>query len=210
MLSESDKGKIKLAETYRVEALTEILQAREKKLGYIRYLQFFNSKFGIWLLSVIFASGGLKAYEDYKAKVYADYTNLEIIEKLDLEISYKFRRLFFALSEAQREAEDTTAQYLNEKLRTAREIALGMDVYTGEPGEYIYPEYANRSIFSLLVEQKRIRAKLKTPDAQLEEIIAKMEKLPELLGEEGIDFSDVPVMKKFIEDELMSPRWKND
>ena len=186
MLSESEKDKIKLAETYRVEALTEILEAREKKLWFLKYLQFFNSKFGIWLLSVIFASGGLKVYEDYKAKVYSDYTNQEIIGKLDLEISYKFRKLFFALSEAEREAGDSSALNPGEKMRAARKIVLGMDKYTGEPGEYIYPEYANRSIFSLLVEQKRIRAKLEAPDAQLEEITGKMENLPELLEKEGI------------------------
>ena len=207
MLSEYEKEKIKLTETYRAEVMSEIMKEKEKKRGYFKYLSYLDSKLVIWLISVIFAIGGLKTYEDYKTKVIADYTNQEAVDKLDLEISYKFNRLFSALDEMEKEIDDETTTTPYNKRSEVHNITQRIGQFSGNGGEYLYPEYAHRGLLSLMVEQRRKLIQLNKEVSSLDEVIAKMADISSYFEGKDIDYSDIPTLKRLISSELMLPAW---
>ena len=207
MLTENQKEKIKLTETYRAEVMAEITKNKEKKLGYFRYLSYLDSKLVIWLISVIFATGGLKIYEDYKIKVIANYANQEAVDRLDLEISYKFSRLFTALDEIENEIEDESTSIPYDQRREVQNIVQHIAQFSGTGGEYLYQEYAHRSLLSLVVEQRRKLIQLNREVSSLDEVIAKLADISSCFEGKDIDYSDIPAMKRLIANELMLPAW---
>src|SRR5205085_6480327 len=97
MLTDLEKEKIRLEETYRNE-VKEVLQEKNiKKPFFDKVISFLNTSLGLWLLSAIFVSGGVKLYEDYKANSEDKKKTNEAIAKLDLEISYRYSRILVNL-----------------------------------------------------------------------------------------------------------------
>ncbi|MFD2201995.1 hypothetical protein [Shivajiella indica] len=209
MLSDIEKEKIKALETYRMEAMEEILNKKGAKSTIFKVLSFFNSKIGIWILSVIFASGGLKAYEDYKTKNLHEAKNKEIVEKLDLEISHKFIKFFWALDLIVSESQSISVDNLEVKIEEVQALVLGMESIKSDDPENLYPEYANRSLISLMLEQKRALIQLGISDPELDRVIGNLSNLSAFFAKHEKEFANITGIKNLIVQEMMLPRWEN-
>ena len=209
MLSEQEKERIKALETYRIETMEEILEKKTAKSTLIKFLSVFDSKIGIWILSALFTWIGAKAYTDYQVKVQQDTKYEEIVEKLDLEISHKFSRFFIAIDEVMSDIDKLSPDSLPEKIAKVQNIALGLDKKSVFDQENLYPEYANRSMLSLLLEQKRALNKLGKTDTELDQVISHVSNLPGFFSEHKAAYSDIDGIKALIKEKMMLPRWED-
>jgi hypothetical protein len=209
MLSQEEKDKIKALETYRIETIEEILEKKTPKTTLLKILKIFDSKIGIWLLSAAFTWIGAKAYSDYQVKVQQAYRYEEIIEKLDLEISHKFNRFFMAIEEVLSETKTISPDSLPEKIAKVQSLALGLDKNSVLDRENLYPEYANRSMLSLLLEQKRALNKLGKTDPELDRVISHAANLPGFFSQHKAAYADIDGIKTLIKEKMMLPRWED-
>jgi hypothetical protein len=208
MLSEEEEKRIKLIETYKYEVRDKLETEKAKKFGIDKVFSFFNSKFGLWVLSAIFVSGGVKVYDDYKVKQENEKTRGEIIEKLDSEISYKFNKVMADL-EGLKENGDAR-EMLMSKGDYAREFALNMDKGSGQEPSFLYEEYKHWSLLALVVEQNRQLNYLGKRDPELEVVIEHLNKLSHFFEGNGINYEDIDSIQEVIQENLVISRWKSN
>lgn len=209
MLSHEEKEKIKALETYRIETLEEILEKKTPKTTLLKILKIFDSKIGIWLLSAAFTWIGAKAYSDYQVKVQQDIKHEEIVEKLDLEIAHKLNRFFVAIDVVLADVEKLSPDSVPVKIAAVQKLALGLDKKQAFDNDNLYPEYANRSLLSLLLEQKRALLKLGKTDPELDRVIANAANLPAFFARHQDSLSTVAGIQALVKREMVLPRWEN-
>jgi hypothetical protein len=61
--------------------------------------KFLNSSFALWLLSAVFITGIGSAFTQWQAQTAEDRKNKEQIERIDLEISYRFSELLLQIDD---------------------------------------------------------------------------------------------------------------
>jgi len=208
MISEEEEKRIKLIETYKFEVRNKLETEKAKKFGIDKVFSFFNSKFGLWILSAIFVSGGVKVYDDYKVKQENEKTRGEIIEKLDSEISYKFNKVIADL-EGLKENGDAR-EMLMPMEGYAREFALNMDKGSSQENNFLYEEYKNWSLLALVVEQNRQINYLGKRDPELEVVIEHLNKLSQFFEGNGINYEDIGSIQEVIQENLVLSRWKSN
>src|SRR5215470_15604536 len=91
-LSTGDRTRILLEERYRHEVVQQ-LDAEKKDNGRKRFVQFLNSAFGLWLLSVVLVTGLGSAYTTWKDYREQNRLRTAKVEQLDLEIAYRISRV---------------------------------------------------------------------------------------------------------------------
>jgi len=210
MLSEQEKERITLRETLRFETRANLQMEADKKIGLGKVIYFFNSKLGLWILSAIFVSGGVKVYDDYKVKQEDMKLQTEMVEKLDMEISYKFNKLMFFFDELSDKKGDDAKILVTANIEDVREIALGLDKSSGKSGDYLYWDFENWSLLALMVELRRQLAKSGVNDVELDQIIKYLTDLPGFFEERNTDYANIPAIKKLIMENLILPRWKSN
>jgi hypothetical protein len=208
MISEEEEKRIRLIETYKFEVRDKLETEKAKKFGIDKVFSFFNSKFGLWILSAIFVSGGVKVYDDYKVKQENEKTRGEIIEKLDSEISYKFNKVMADL-EGMKENGDAR-EMLMPMEGYAREFALNMDKGSSQENNFLYEEYKNWSLLALVVEQNRQINYLGKRDPELEVVIEHLNKLSQFFEGNGINYEDIGSIQEVIQENLVLSRWKSN
>lgn len=209
MLSEEEKKRIEVVETYKFEVKDKLEYQKARKFGLGIVYSFFNSKFGLWVLSAIFVSGGVKVYDDYKVKQENEKTRSEIIEKLDIEISYKFDRVLASLEKI---TEKDSGVVLDQKfgsMEEARKFALGINMESEKEEFYLYEEFKNWSLLALIVEQNRQFKHLGIKDTELEEVIRNLNELSKIFENRQVNFKDLKSIHEIIRDDLILPRWKS-
>lgn len=209
MLSHEEKEKIKALETYRIETLEEILEKKTPKTTLLKILKIFDSKIGIWLLSAAFTWIGAKAYSDYQVKVQQEYKYEEIVEKLDLEIGHKLNRFFVAIDVVLADVGKLSPDSVPAKIGAVQKLALGLDKKQAFDNDNLYPEYANRSLLSLLLEQKRALLKLGKTDPELDRVIANAANLPAFFARHQDSLTTVTGIQALVKREMVLPRWEN-
>jgi len=210
MLTDLEKEKIRLEETYRDE-VKKIFEKKEPKKSFgSAIFSFFNSALGLWLLSAIFITGGLKIYEDYKENAKDIKENKEVIDKLNLEISYRYSRLLVNLYELTDKNLDQEKMSKDHNTEEVKKLALSLNNPTNSIGSYLYPEYATWSLLTLLAELKRHFFHLKKEDRQLDQVIHHITGIEVFFEVKKVDFSDIRKIAGYIQDELILPRWKNN
>lgn len=140
-LSESEKNKIRLEEVYRQEVKKSFEENKSKKSS--RIVTFLNTSLGIFILSTIFVSLFSWLYKEYSSYKMENDQKRVSLEKLKVEIPYRISYLKKA------------NQHLFEK-----EFAQIFFMTSGM-GRYIFPEYENRTSFSLIYEYSK-----KTPNKE--------------------------------------------
>lgn len=209
MLSPEEKDKIKALETYRIETMEEILEKRTPKKTVLKFLSFFDSKIGIWVLSAVFTWIGAKTYSDYQVKLQQENKYEEIVEKLDLEIAHKFNRFFSAIDVVVGDVEKLSPDSLPSKIEQVQKLALGFDKRQALDIDNLYPEYANRSVFSLMLEQKRASQKLGKTDPELDRVISNTANLPAFFTRHQDSATTVAGIEALVQREMVLPRWEN-
>ncbi len=210
MLTDLEKEKIRLEETYRNE-VKELLQKKEAKKSFFdKLISFLNTSLGLWLLSAIFVSGGIKLYEDYKANSEDKKKTNEAIAKLDLEISYRYSRLLVNLYELT--DKDSDSAKLSNKYNSddVKKVALSLKNSNNSIGDYFYPEYSNLSLLALLAEEKRHLSLLNKDEKDLNQVINDITGLEVFYEVQKASYSDIRKIAISIEDKLILDRWKNN
>jgi hypothetical protein len=210
MLSEEEKKRIELVESYKFDVLDKLQTKKAKKFGLGMVFSFFNSKFGLWVLSAIFVSGGVKVYDDYKVKQENEKTRTEIIEKLDNEIAFKFNKLLVAIDLIKKKDLEVVADEIFSNMEEAKSFALWIKKETGKEENYLYEEYKNWSLLALLVEQKRQLDHLGIKDPELEKVIFHLNELAEFFENRQLNYDDIDSIKEIIGENLVLSRWKSN
>lgn len=210
MLSEEEKKRIELVETYKFEVKDKLENQKARKFGLGMVYSFFNSKFGLWVLSAIFVSGGVKVYDDYKVKQENEKTRGEIIEKLDNEISYKFDRVLASLKMIEEKEPDGVWDQEFSTMEEAKNFALRINKDSGKEDNYLYEEFKNWSLLALMVEQNRQLKNLSLQDTELEEAIGHLNELSKFFENRQVNYEDIQSIRNNIRDNLILPRWKSN
>lgn len=202
MLNENERERIRLEETYRAEVRNKLAEEAPKpKKSPI--LAFLNSSLGLWLLSAVFITGAGALFTQYEHARAEDAKRRETIERLDLEISYRYSRVLGDLFRL-------TTRDVNDPVlapgRTAEDVRQVMSSLNQQPAGgsgALYAEFANLSLPALLAE---LRRHLTNPKER-EEVDAA---LASLTGEvwSNTDYSSVKGVAAVIQHLLMKPRWR--
>jgi hypothetical protein len=209
MLSEEEKKRIELVETYKFEVKNKLETVKARKFGIGMLYSFFNSKFGLWVLSAIFVSGGVKVYDDYKVKQENEKTRGEIIEKLDNEISFKFDRVLASLELIKEKEPEGVWDQEFSTIEEAKNFALGIKKDSGKEEKYLYEEFKNWGLLTLIVEQNRQLKNLGLQDPELEEVIRQLNEMSKYFENRQVNYEDIKSIKEIIRDDLILPRWKS-
>lgn len=210
MLSEQEKKRIEVVETYKFEVKDKLEYQKARKFGLGMVYSFFNSKFGLWVLSAIFVSGGVKVYDDYKVKQENEKTRGEIIEKLDNEISYKFDRVLASLELIKEKEPEGVWDQEFTTMEEAKNFALGINKDSGKEENYLYEEFKYWSLLALMVEQNRQLKHLGIKDAELEEVIRQLNEMSKFFENKQVNFEDLKSIQKIIRENLVLGRWKSN
>lgn len=210
MLSEQEKKRIEVVETYKFEVKDKLEYQKARKFGLGMVYSFFNSKFGLWVLSAIFVSGGVKVYDDYKVKQENEKTRGEIIEKLDNEISYKFDRVLASLELIKEKEPEGVWDQEFTTMEEAKNFALGINKDSGQEENYLYEEFKYWSLLALMVEQNRQLKHLGIKDAELEEVIRQLNEMSKFFENKQVNFEDLKSIQKIIRENLVLGRWKSN
>jgi hypothetical protein len=210
MLSEEEKKRIEVVETYKFEVKDKLEYQKARKFGLGMVYSFFNSKFGLWVLSAIFVSGGVKVYDDYKVKQENEKTRGEIIEKLDNEISFKFDRVLASLELIKEKEPEGVWDQEFSTMEEAKNFALGINKDSGKEEKYLYEEFKNWSLLALMVEQNRQLKHLGIQDTELEEVIRQLNEMAKIFEDRQVNYEDIKSIQKIIRENLVLGRWKSN
>jgi hypothetical protein len=210
MLSEEEKKRIEVVETYKFEVKDKLEYQKARKFGLGMVYSFFNSKFGLWVLSAIFVSGGVKVYDDYKVKQENEKTRGEIIEKLDNEISFKFDRVLASLELIKEKEPEGVWDQEFSTMEEAKNFALGINKDSGKEEKYLYEEFKNWSLLALIVEQNRQLKHLGIQDTELEEVIRQLNEMAKIFEDRQVNYEDIKSIQKIIRENLVLGRWKSN
>ena len=112
-----------------------------------RLWAFANSAFGLWLLSAIFITGVGSEFTRRKEKRAETARTRELVERLDLEASYRFSQVLGRLDRLQRRGKVTEASLDSAlALLTAR---------ASDAAPPLYPDFAPMSLPAVLAELRR-------------------------------------------------------
>jgi hypothetical protein len=210
MLSEQEKKRIEVVETYKFEVKDKLEYQKARKFGLGMVYSFFNSKFGLWVLSAIFVSGGVMVYDDYKVKQENEKTRGEIIEKLDNEISFKFDRVLASLELIKEKEPEGVWDQEFSTMEEAKNFALGINKDSGKEENYLYEEFKHWSLLALMVEQNRQLKHLGIHDTELEGVIRQLNELSKFFENRQVNYEEIKSIQEIIRENLVLGRWKSN
>ncbi len=203
-LTTEEIDRIRFEEILRAEIRAKIDEEAKSTKTKKPIWDFVNSTFGIWLLSAIFVSGAGAIFTQYQQENAEREKKIDTIEKLDLEIGYRFSQVLLRLYELS----DKGAPMANLKTgKTETDVKKVLEILHESPSRSIttlYPEYDKLGLPSLLAELKR-----HTTDKGEREKID--HSLAALVGQniENKDLSNLNSRAGLILDSLMLKRWKS-
>lgn len=207
-LSENEKEKIRLEAYYRYEVAQEAEDILKSKNLLKSLWKFFNSKFGLWVLSSIFISGGAIVYEDYKEKRIDRKERQGQIEKLDLEISFRFANMLDYLNEFGRYRDELNPEEVIFEFKDLEIFLFEINKQPEMNDEYLYPELGNRKLIYLIIELNRQYERLGIESDELVNIINNLQNIRNKSKLEWSENITVGQMKEIIFSELILDRWR--
>jgi cell division protein FtsL len=204
MLSDAEKERIRLEEILRNEIRNELAKNSAGTTASSKFWKFLNSTLGIWLLSAIFISGAGGAFTYVQQRQAEKQKEHDVVERLDLEISYRFSQILLRLYNL---TEMTHPRANLSNKHTVSEVKQVLQILHESPSRTItplYPEFSGLGIPSLMAELKRHTH----DDRTRKEIDLTLAAVTGKDIEDG-DLSDVNAKAGAILQGLMLPRWKN-
>lgn len=152
MLTNEEMERIKSEEIYRDE-IRKKLNENEQSSFPKKSWKFINSSFGIWLLSTVVVGLVVYLYNDNKLKNEISTNNAATIQKLETETSNRLQQFKVTLLNQ----EPSKIYYQKKELAYMIDGVLIIDgTYSSEKPIYIFPEYKERTMNSLLYEIGRL------------------------------------------------------
>lgn len=153
MLTDADKVKIRLEEQYRIEVRAQ-LESTAKAKSRNRLWAFLNSSFGLWLLSAVFITGIGATVTRYRAEQAAAKHHKELIERLDLEISYRLSQVLIRLYELTDRTKDPRLAVNRSTDDVSRVVAL-LSEPRGDRFPSLYADFASMGLPALMADLRR-------------------------------------------------------
>jgi len=214
MLPESDKEKIRLEEQYRLEVRKQ-LEDKPKRTS--RIWTFLNSTFGLWLLSALLITWAgtlytqsqnrhtetLKKQEVERAEAQKE---AELIERLDLEIGYRFSRFQTELAYLV-QPDWSHIRFLPGKgQKDVREIVDSLSQPPKGKRPSLYEEFSNTSTLALIAELRR-HVPLGERE-ELDQVIADLSGIYIYFEVRKVKLDDVLAVAKAVDSGLYLARWR--
>jgi hypothetical protein len=185
MLTNEEMEKIKAEEIFRDEIRKKLSENEDKSFRKKSWI-FINSSLGIWLLSSVVVGLIVYFYNNNKLENELSANNAAIIQKLETETSNRLEQFKSALSSQ----EPSKIYYQKEELAYMIDGILVSDGTLAQKKPiYIFPEYKERTMNSLLYEIGRLTSDKKqiltikearTILAKIQNSLLKMEDPPRL------------------------------
>lgn len=206
-LNDVERAKIELEERYRSEFRNRLDGAPKKKSLPNTIWVFLNSSLGLWLLSAIFITGVGALYTQYQNTRTEKIKTKESIERLDLEIGYRFSQIQIQLFSLVNSKEPNFPFLPNKGEENVRSI-LG-SLSQPPKGELIplYQEFSSLSTIALIAELRR-----HVPEnerGEIDQVLAHLSGIYIHLDVAKAKLSDVKSVADLIFRDLMLPRWKD-
>ena len=152
MITEEDKERIKFEEIFR-EEIRKILREKEQSSFRKKSWKIINSPFGLWLLSTVLVGLVVFFYNDNKLKNEISVNNAATIQKLETETSNRLQHFKLALTNQ----EPSKIYYQKDDIAYMIDgVIIGDVTYARKKPVYIFPEYKERTMNSLLYEIGRL------------------------------------------------------
>jgi hypothetical protein len=164
MLTDEEAKRIRSEESYRADIRKELgLTLPYRKTKAERIWQFLNSSFALWFLSAVLVSGLGTVYTAYQtaisekaksneARVSAEKRREDLVDKLDIEISYRLSATLSKLSHAQDRFDQTEVSARLELVSQALEPLVPME---SSRFPSLFPEFEKYSGLALIAELRR-------------------------------------------------------
>lgn len=154
MLTIEEMEKIKSEEIYRDEIRKKLSENKDSSFSKKSW-RFLNSSFGIWLLSTVIVGLIVYFYNMNKLQNEISVNEAATIHKLETESSHRLQQFTFTLSK-----HESTEIYDNkDKLAYMIDgILFNSTTHTPIRPAYIFPEFKERTMSSLLYEIGRLKS----------------------------------------------------
>jgi hypothetical protein len=203
MLTEDDKARIQSEEVFRDEVRRQLQEAKARTLGG-NVWGFFNSAFGLWLVSSILFGLVTWSYSTWSDSRARARENEAAVEKLDVEIAARVDRFRTLVSNAKSAERYYSALWY-------------LDNPSSEKfGLVIFPEFGNRSLRSLLWElRSRVsrgeKAEVSRALQAAETLSTRGAEAVKYLGQttQDVEFNpkDVQQAEQMVDSAFHLPRW---
>ena len=165
----------------------------DKKLTFWAFL---NSSFGLWLCAAIFITGAGGALTYFQAQAAESRKNAQYIEKLDLEISYRFSQELLMLYDLT----DMGKEKVTLKPGKTREDVLNVYRALRDPSSktlgFLYQEFRDLGMLALVAELRRM---LKNPERrEVDVALSALSMIPTSLEFRKVSPTDVNEMGRFV------------
>lgn len=144
-LSELDRHRIRLEESYRIEVRKELDSSKGS-----RVFAFLNSNLVIWVLSAVFISAGGFLWQCWQNRQALN----EFKERASLEVAYRLSQTLIRLYELS----DPNDHRKLAPNHTIQEVNATLDEFVKAPGSRIgqlYPEFSSMNTIGVLAELRR-------------------------------------------------------
>ena len=217
MLTDDEKQNIRTEEQYRGEVRKQLEEKREPSS---RLWAFLNSSFGLWLLSAILLtwagmlytqSQNPRAEEQKKqdAQTAQLVKNEELVQRLDLEIGYRFSQSQVRLASLVRDWGGKKKHFMFRDGRgemDVRNILDGLSQPADKKFPALFQEFSNLSIIASIVELRRhVSGKEKE---ELDRVLAGLSGIYIFLDVRKVPISDVRAVGGALFDGFTLPRWR--
>jgi hypothetical protein len=205
-LDHVEKAKIKLQETYRNEIRKQLEAEAKSRSSSKRLWEFLNSGLGLWLLSAILITGVGALYTQYQNTRAEKIRTKELIERLDLEIGYRFSLIQIQFDSI---VNDKDPKYPFLPGKGENDVKKALDNLSQPPkGEYpsLYQEFSNMSTLALIAELRRHVPK--EDQDELEQVLAHLSGIYIRLRDvKHVALTDVKGVADTVFNDLTLPRW---
>lgn len=151
VLTDEEADRIRLEEHYRYEIRQRLCTDKQPS----RLWAFLNSSFGMWILSAIVLSGLGSLYTKHREQHETQEREQQAVERLDLEIGYRFSQVQVFLYETSRLK--IPDQERESKVRIAL-LGLTKPPTTTSDFQHLFPEYSTFGLPALIAELRRLES----------------------------------------------------
>jgi hypothetical protein len=194
-LPERRLTEIRLEELYRIEVQRKLHADNPSRSRWERWNLVLSSPFILWLLSAVVLAGAGAAFTQHKEELAKQAERQEMVEKLDLEISYRYSQILVSLERLGHVHISHNPLWYDVKSIVSSVNSV--------PESSLYPEFSGLALPALLAELRR-HLKSKRERDEIDAVLA------ELTSREieNLDYEDIEGFGKFVQTHFLAPRWK--
>jgi hypothetical protein len=147
-------------------------------------------------------------YEDYKANEENIKITNEEVDKLNLEIEYRFSQVLVKLYELSNDSIITNKTTNANRMDQVKKAALGIGNSKNSENTFLFSEYSDWSLLALLADEKRLEDHLGRNTDRISRVIGHISGLKVFYEVRNVDFTDANKIAGHIQEEMWLGDWK--